>query len=73
MNPTTTLGRRLKELRERAGLSQSQLAAQVGVSRSALSQTENAARRVCSEELVKLAQALNSTVGILVGAEIEPE
>ncbi|MEI6308713.1 MAG: type II toxin-antitoxin system antitoxin SocA domain-containing protein [bacterium] len=73
MNPTTTLGRRLKELRERAGLSQSQLAAQVGVSRSALSQTENAARKVCSEELVKLAQALNSTVGILVGAEIEPE
>jgi transcriptional regulator with XRE-family HTH domain len=69
----TGLSRRVKALREKLGLSQDTLARKVGVSRSALSQIETGERRVTADELVKLSEALNTPVGVLLGIESEPE
>lgn len=54
--------RRISELRERAGLSQSQLAAAAGLSREQLNRIERGARTLAHAEAVDLALALG--VGI---------
>lgn len=70
---TTGLARRVKVLREQLGLSQDVLAGKIGMSRSALSLVETGERRVTTDELVKFSQALNTTPGVLLGIEAEPE
>jgi len=72
-NDRKSLALRVKALREQKGLSQEELARKVGVSRSALSQLEGSARRVTTEELVKLSRELNVAPGVLLGTETEPE
>lgn len=52
----TVLARRLKEAREAAGLSQDEVAQSLGVPRPAISQIENANRRVAALELARLAK-----------------
>jgi DNA-binding XRE family transcriptional regulator len=53
------LGRRLSELREKHGLSQTQLADMAGIGRAHLSQIENGAVAVRIDTLYALAQALD--------------
>lgn len=67
------LGRRIKELREKFGLNQERLAELIGVSRPTLSQIENGERRVYAEELIKLSEIFNISVGALLGLEEQPE
>ncbi|MEZ5817273.1 MAG: helix-turn-helix domain-containing protein [Hyphomicrobiaceae bacterium] len=66
-----TLGRKLRELREAAGLSQGKLAALVGVSRNAVSQWEADQTQPSTRRLVSVAQALGVPVDRLVSTNSE--
>jgi transcriptional regulator with XRE-family HTH domain len=67
------LAHRVKSLREEKGLSQEALARKIGIPRSALSQIETGERRVTTDELVRLSEALSTPPGVLLGTETEPE
>jgi len=67
------LGKRIKELRERLGISQQSLSELLGVSRTAISQIENGERKVSTDELVKLSEIFNLNVEALLDAKKEPE
>lgn len=69
----TSLGQRIKQIRKSIGLSQQTLAEKIGVSRPSLSQIENGERRVCAEELEKLAAAFNLSVDVLLDPDKEPQ
>lgn len=56
------LGRRIARARDRAGQSQSQLSATVGLSQSAISRVESGERGVDSLELAAIAEALDASV-----------
>ena len=57
------IGKRVKQCRERLGISQEELAEKSGVSRGTISALENGVdRTTTSKTLVKLAQALNTSV-----------
>lgn len=71
--PREDLAKRVRSLRLKAGLSQDELAHQLGVSRPTMSQIETGDRRVSADELPRLADALGTTVGALLGTEREPE
>ena len=60
---------RLKELRIEKGLSQSQLAKQLCVSKQNISDWENEKSETNFEMLIKIAEAFNVTVGQLIGSE----
>lgn len=67
-----SLGRRLRELREAAGLSQDQIAAIAGVSRNAVSQWESDRTRPATSRLALVARALDVAVEDLIspGAQV---
>src|SRR4030066_2289178 len=67
------LGPRIKQIRGSLGLSQQALAEKLGVSRPSISQIENGARRVCAEELKKLAAIFNLSVDALLDPGKEPQ
>ena len=67
------LAHRVKTLREEKDLSQEALARKIGIPRSALSQIETGERRVTTDELVRLSEALCTPPGVLLGTETEPE
>jgi transcriptional regulator with XRE-family HTH domain len=58
----------LKALRERAGLSQDELAAKVSISQSKLSRIERGYLHAKTHECERLARALGVTVGALMTA-----
>ena len=60
------LGRRLSELREKHGLSQTQLADMAGIGRAHLSQIENGAVAARIDTLYALAEALEITLSELL-------
>lgn len=62
-----TLGKRLKELREAAGLSQDELAVWLSLSRGAVSFYETDARTPNADTLAKLARMFNTTTDYLTG------
>jgi transcriptional regulator with XRE-family HTH domain len=64
----TEFGERLCEMRERAGLSQQQLAERVGVSQRAYSYWERYSVTLRPDQLLKLASALSISVEELVGS-----
>jgi transcriptional regulator with XRE-family HTH domain len=66
------IGQKIKLLRGQAGLSQDQLAKTLGVLRPIISQIENGERKVTAEELITLAEALNTEVEIILGLKKEP-
>lgn len=68
-----SLGRRIKHIRESVGLSQQVLAEKLGVSRPSISLIENGERRVCAEELKKLASIFNLSVDALLDPAKEPQ
>ena len=65
------IGKRIEEIREQVGLSQSALARAIGTSQSAISQIEAGDRNPSYDMLRQIAKALNVSVPHLVGAEVE--
>jgi transcriptional regulator with XRE-family HTH domain len=65
------IGRRIRELREASGLSQETLALRLGIPRPSVSQIENGERKVCAEELQKMAQIFNISVDDLLNPRKE--
>ncbi|MDO5328209.1 MAG: helix-turn-helix transcriptional regulator [Clostridia bacterium] len=60
-------GERLKLLRQAKGLTQKQLAVQLGISKSVVSSYENGFRYPSYEVLAKLASVFNTTTDYLLG------
>ncbi len=67
------IGHRIKELREKAGMSQDALARSMKLPRPAISQIESGARKIATDELVKFAQLFNVSVDDLLNPGKEPE
>ena len=61
------IGSRLAIARERAGLSQSQVAAQIELPRPSISEIEAGRRRVAAEELVRFAELYSVDMDWLAG------
>lgn len=64
-----TLGSRLKELRDKSGLSQEQVATLVSVQRGTVYNYESDQRRPSFEALIRLAEVFNVTTDYLLGCE----
>jgi transcriptional regulator with XRE-family HTH domain len=58
-DPLLTFGKRLRELRVKAGLSQEALADLAGIHRNYLGETERGLRNVSLRNILKIAAALN--------------
>jgi len=67
------IGKKIKELRTKKGISQQRLAELLGVSRPAISQIENGERKVSADELDWLARIFNISVNSLLNKERGPE
>jgi len=67
------IGNRIKEIREKEGLSQEDLAKRMNISRVAVSQIENGKRRICTEELIALSRVFNVSTDILLDLEKDIE
>jgi transcriptional regulator with XRE-family HTH domain len=67
------IGHRIKELREKAGISQDALARSMKLPRPAISQIESGARKIATDELVKFSQIFHVTVDNLINPAKEPE
>lgn len=67
------IGKRLREAREKAGLSQAQLAKELGYeSATAVSLIEAGERKLKAEDLRKVAALLHQTVGFFLGQANPP-
>ena len=62
-------GEKVKELREKAGLTQRQLAAQIGVSKSTVALYETQERGPSSDSLVKLSKMFHVSSDYLLGID----
>jgi transcriptional regulator with XRE-family HTH domain len=74
MNPDTNeirkrVGHRIKVRRVDLSLSQSQLGERVGVTQAQISEWEIGRRGMRVDQLIQLAEALETTVGNLIGEE----
>jgi transcriptional regulator with XRE-family HTH domain len=69
----SAFGQRIKLLREAIGLSQARLADELGISRPAVSQIENGERKVCAEELQKIANIFNISIDELMNPDRQPQ
>ena len=67
------IGHRIKELRERAGMSQDALARSIKLPRPAISQIESGARKIATDELLKFSQIFHVSVNDLLNPGKEPE
>jgi transcriptional regulator with XRE-family HTH domain len=67
------IGHRIKELREKAGISQDALAQKMKLPRPAISQIESGARKIATDELIKLSEIFHVTVDGLLNPGKEPE
>jgi len=67
------IGRRIKELRSKVGMSQQRLAEILGVSRPTISQIENSERKIFTDELIKLSETFNISVDNLLNIEKSPQ
>ena len=65
------IGKRIAEIREHGGLSQSALARAIGTSQSAISQIEAGERNPSYDMLRQIASAMGVTPAYLAGAEVE--
>jgi len=64
---------RIKEIRERFGLSQEDLANRMDIKRVTVSQIENGHRKICTEELIKLSRIFNITTDVLLNLDEDIE
>ncbi len=62
-------GRRIRELRVERGLSQKELAEQIGVAQNTVAQYEKGTAKTSLEVIVNLAVILNTTTDYLLGLE----
>ncbi|MBI1882784.1 MAG: DUF4065 domain-containing protein [Chlamydiae bacterium] len=67
------LGQKIKELRSQSGLSQQDLADELGVPRPSISRMEAGERKISAEELIKLAHLFNVSVENLLNLEKSSE
>ncbi len=67
------IGHRIKELREKAGISQDALAQKMKLPRPAISQIESGARKIAADELIKFSEIFHVTVDGLLNPGKEPE
>ncbi|HWR72476.1 MAG TPA: type II toxin-antitoxin system antitoxin SocA domain-containing protein [Nitrospirota bacterium] len=67
------IGRRIKELREKAGMSQDALAKSMKLPRPAISQIESGARKISADELMSLSELFHVPVNDLLNSGKEPE
>lgn len=73
MSVYTKIGRRIRELREKAGMSQDALAQKIQLGRPAISQIESGARKIATDELVRFSQIFHVPVDDLLNPGKEPE
>ena len=73
MNIYGKIGRRIRELREKTGMSQDALARSMKIPRPAVSQIESGARKVAADELLKFSQIFHVSVDDLLNPGKEPE
>ena len=73
MNIYGKIGRRIRELREKTGMSQDALARSMKIPRPAVSQIESGARKIAAGELLELSQIFHVSVDDLLNPEKEPE
>lgn len=66
-----SMGERIRELRERQGLTQDDLASRAKLSKGFLSEIENNKRKIGSEYLLRIANALGATVDYLLTGKDE--
>lgn len=67
------IGHRIKELREKAGMSQDALARSMKLPRPAISQIESAARKIATDELIRFSQIFHMSVDNLLNPAKEPD
>jgi transcriptional regulator with XRE-family HTH domain len=67
------IGQRIKELREKAGMSQDSLARSMKLPRPAISQVESGARKISTDELIKFSQLFHVSVDDLLNPGKQPE
>jgi transcriptional regulator with XRE-family HTH domain len=67
------IGHRIKELREKTGMSQDALAQKMKLPRPAISQIEGGARKIATDELVKFSEIFRVPVDDLLNPGKEPE
>jgi transcriptional regulator with XRE-family HTH domain len=68
----STIGDRIRELREQHNLTQEALAARAGISKGFLSDLENDKRNASAEYALRLAQALGASIDYLLRGEEAP-
>ena len=61
------VGRNIKALREKAGMTQEAMAEILGISRPAVTEIERGSRKVSAEELVRLARAFQVSTDHILG------
>lgn len=64
-------GQRIRELRERRGLTLDDLVSRSGVSKGFLSEVENAKRGLSAENVLKIATALGASVDYILRGEVQ--
>jgi transcriptional regulator with XRE-family HTH domain len=67
------IGKRIKELREKAGLSQREVAIKIGIKRPTISQIENGERKISAEEILEFSNLFNVTPNNMLELEEELE
>ncbi|NOQ21399.1 MAG: DUF4065 domain-containing protein [Candidatus Aegiribacteria sp.] len=67
------IGGNIKKLREKLGMRQEDLAKQMGLSRSTITQIEGNGRKVTVEELIEFANVMNISIEILINPDLKPE
>lgn len=67
------MGKRIRQLRERSGITQQKLGDLLGISRSAVVQLEHAERKVSGDELVKLSEVFNMSIENLLDFQKDAE
>ena len=65
------IGRRLHEAREEAGMTQPELAVQLGCDAATISGWERAHRRISVEDLIHAAQVFHRRVGWFTGEDVD--
>jgi transcriptional regulator with XRE-family HTH domain len=70
MTDDSTIGQRVREARERVGMTQTALGERLGWPRQTVSQIELGQRSVLARELLPLARALDASVWELLGQRV---
>jgi transcriptional regulator with XRE-family HTH domain len=69
----SAIGQKIRQFREKADLSQEQVAKKLGLNRVSYTQLEQGNRKVMAEELVEIAKVFNTTPDVLLGVRKEIE